>query len=192
LSPSSRRVYHSGVKFFYQRTLLRPDLVSFLICPRIVHKLPRVLCPSELGRLLGAVRLQNDRALFALIYDTGLRVSEATGLKVGDLDPARGIIHVQGGKDRLVKLGGRLFETLRAYWREVRRKEAPGEAFSWDSLLFANRDGGPLSVRCAQRVQPLHSTPDLALVLAQFLCWQAPASSLPGSRRRGQAGQCSR
>lgn len=155
ISPSSRCVYHSGVAFFYRRTLFRPDLVACLIRPKVVHKLPRVLSPAEVGRLLGAVRHPKYRALLALLYDTGLRITEAANLKVRDLDRARGVIHVRGGKggkDRQVKLGNRLFDILRTYWREFRMQEPHGQPFSRESYLFANQAGGPLNVRCAQRI----------------------------------------
>ena len=158
ISPSSRCVYHSGVSFLYRRSLSRPDMVACLIRPKVIHRLPRVLSPTEVCSLLDAVRSPKYRALFALLYDTGLRISEAVNLKVGDLDRARHLIQVRGGKgskDRQVKMGDRLFGILRAYWREVRMKEPQGTPFSRESYLFANRSGGPLNVVCAQRVMKL-------------------------------------
>ena len=155
LSTSTRMVYHAALKFLFRRTLLRPEMVCFLIRPRMIHRLPRVLAPSEVGRLLAAVREPRYRVFFSLLYDTGLRVSEAARLKVRDLDRARGLIHVRcgkGAKDRQVKLGTRLFELLRTYWREVREKESGQEPLTKESFLFVNRTGGPLSVGCAQRV----------------------------------------
>jgi len=155
ISPSSRCVYHAGVSFLYRRTLFRPELVACLIRPKVVHKLPRVLSPAEVARLLRTVRRPKYQALFALLYDTGLRITEAANLKVGDLDRGRGVIHVRGGKggkDRQVKLGDRLFGILRTYWREVRMKEPQGQPFSRESYLFANQAGGPLNVQSAQRV----------------------------------------
>jgi len=155
ISPSSRCVYHSGVQFLYRRTLFRPELVSCLIHPKVIHKLPRVLSPMEVARLLLAVRKPKYRTFYALLYDTGLRVTEAANLRVRDLDRERGVIHVRngkGGKDRQVKLGDRLFGLLRDYWREVRANDAPGEAFTRDALLFVSKTGGPFSVVCAQKV----------------------------------------
>jgi site-specific recombinase XerD len=155
ISPSSRSVYQSGVKFLYLRTLARPDMVACLIRPKVPHPLPRVLSLSEVGQLLSAVRKPKYRAFFALLYDTGLRVSEAANLKVGDLNLARGVIQVlggKGGKDRQVKLGTKLLGLLRTYWRDVRMQEPHEEAFSKASLLFVSKAGGPFSVQCAQKV----------------------------------------
>lgn len=156
LSSSSRCVRHAGVTFFYRRTLFRPEMVACLIRPRkAARKLPRVLTPAEVGRLLATVRSPKYRALFALLYDTGLRITEALNLKLGDLDRGRGVIYVRGGKggkDRQVKLGDRLYGILRAYWKEVRPTQAPEQPLSRDSYLFVNRAGRPLSAQIAQRI----------------------------------------
>ncbi len=154
LSSSTRRCYHAAVTFLYRRTLSRPDLVSCLIRPRVINKLPRVLGPSEVGRLLAAFQEARYRAFFSLIYDTGLRISEAAQLRVGDLDPARGVLHIRSGKgskDRQVRLGGRLLNLLRSYWKEVREKEAGTAVLTRDSYLFINRTGGAIGIVTAQR-----------------------------------------
>ena len=149
ISPSSRSVYQAGVKFLYLRTLGRPEMVSCLIRPKVPQHLPRVLSLSEVGLLLSAIRKPKYRAFFALLYDTGLRISEAANLKVGNLDLARQVILVRGGKggkERQVKLGAKLLGQLRTYWREVRLREPHEVPF------FVNKDGGPFSVLCAQKV----------------------------------------
>ena len=154
LSPSTRLVYHAAVKFLFRRTLFRPDMVSCLIRPRVVSKLPRVLSPAEVGRLLAALREPRYRTFFSLIYDTGLRVSEAAHLRIGDLDRSRGLIHIRcgkGAKDRQVKLGNRLYDLIRTYWQEFREEEAGGESLSRDSYLFINRAGNPICIASAQK-----------------------------------------
>jgi site-specific recombinase XerD len=154
LSPSTRQVYHAAVKFLFKRTLFRPEMVSCLIRPRVISKLPRVLAPSDVGRLLTALREPRYRTFFSLIYDTGLRVSEAAHLRVEDLDRSRGLIHIRcgkGAKDRQVKLGDRLYDLMRAYWKEVRENEAGSGALSRESFLFVNRAGNPICIVSAQR-----------------------------------------
>jgi site-specific recombinase XerD len=154
LSPSSRRVYHAAVKFLFKRTLFRPEMVSCLIRPRVISKLPRVLAPSEVGRLLAEFREPRYRAFFSLIYDTGLRVSEAAHLRVEDLDRSRGLIHVRcgkGAKDRQVKLGNRLYQLIQVYWKEVREKGAGRETLTRESFLFVNREGNPICIASAQK-----------------------------------------
>lgn len=154
LSSSTRRCYHAAASFLYRRTLGRPEMVSCLIRPRVVNKLPRVLGPIQVAQLLAAIQEPRFRTFFALIYDTGLRVSEAAGLRVRDLDPARGTLRIRcgkGAKDRQVKLGVRLLGLLRAYWRDVREKDAGAPVKDREAPLFVNRAGGPFCITSAQR-----------------------------------------
>ena len=153
LSPSSRHVYLSAAAFLYRRTLGRPEMVSFITHPRRRRKLPVVLSPDEIGRVLAALRERRYRIFYALIFDTGLRISEAAKLKAGDVDRELKVIHVRngkGGKDRQVKLGDKLHGMLRCYWREVRSLDPRPEADSKASLLFASKLGGPISIKGAR------------------------------------------
>ena len=88
--------------------------------PRYEQKLPVILTKEEVKRLLEAPKNLGHRAILATLYGTGLRVSEATHLKVSDLDLDRKLIHVRGGKgnkDRQVMLSDPLREALAAYYR---------------------------------------------------------------------------
>lgn len=149
LSPNTRLIRMAAARFFFRRTLGRPEVVSRLVLPRRKRRnLPIVLSPQEVGHLLAALRAPRYRAFYALIYDTGLRFSEALHLRVGDIDHQRGVIHVRqgkGGKDRQVKLGERLYGILRDYWREERLGKPMAEPASQDSFLFASATGGRLS-----------------------------------------------
>jgi site-specific recombinase XerD len=85
-------------------------------------KLPVVLGPEETQRLLSCARPLKPRVLLTTIYATGLRLEEATHLKVQDLDSVRMLLrvaHGKGAKERLVPLSPRLLEELRAYWKVV-------------------------------------------------------------------------
>lgn len=153
LSPSSQKIYLSAAKFLYRRTLFRPDMAAFLVGPRVTRRLPNVLSPSEVERVLAALYSPKYRMFFCLIYDTGLRVSEAAHLKAGDIDAGRGIIRIwqgKGSKDRQVKLGQRLLEMLRAYWRDVRLRQPHEEPLTRDSFLFTARTGGHIGVPAAR------------------------------------------
>ncbi|MDP3178007.1 MAG: tyrosine-type recombinase/integrase [Spirochaetaceae bacterium] len=148
-SPSTRHVRLAAARFFFRRTLGRPEVVSGIVLPRRKRRsLPTVLSPQEVGRLLAALRAPRYFAFYALIYDTGLRFSEALNLRVGDIDRRRGVIHVRqgkGGKDRQVKLGERLYGILRDYWREERLGKPMADPLSKESFLFASATGGRLS-----------------------------------------------
>jgi site-specific recombinase XerD len=86
-------------------------------------KLPVVLGPEETKRLLECARPLKPRVLLTTIYATGLRLEEATHLKMQDIDSVRMLLrvaHGKGAKERLVPLSPRLLEELRGYWKVVR------------------------------------------------------------------------
>lgn len=156
--PDWTRVHVAALAFLYRRTLSRPEMVSFLAYPRSPRRPPNVLSLEEVFRLLAALRERRYHAFFSLMFDTGLRISEAAALKAGDIDHARGVIHVRqgkGGKGRHVKLGERLYQLLRSYWRDVRMKEPHPEPLSKDSLLFACKTGAHISLASARETLKL-------------------------------------
>ena len=153
LSPSSRIVYLGAAAFLFRKTLAQPEVVSFFMRPRRRRSLPAILSPNEIQRLFAAFRAPRYRAFFALIYDTGLRISEAANLQVGDIDHPRGVIRVRqgkGGKDRQVKLGARLYEILRNYWRNERIDGPQAEPIPKETFLFASATGGRISIMGAR------------------------------------------
>jgi site-specific recombinase XerD len=111
----------SALRFLYKKTLKRRDLAfDDLPFPKQPHSLPTVLSQQEVTRLLEAPRNRMHRTLLILLYSTGMRRSEASRLKVSDIDSQRMVIHIQRGKglrDRDVPLSSKLLEVLRDYWR---------------------------------------------------------------------------
>src|SRR4029077_12718353 len=90
------------------------------------QKLPNVLSPEEVAAFLDAVENQRYRAILAVCYAAGLRVSEAVRLKPAAIDSQRMVIRVEAGKgrkDRYVMLSPKLLAILRAYWKAVHPKE---------------------------------------------------------------------
>jgi integrase/recombinase XerD len=145
LSPSSRNVAISGMKFFYHQCLGWNEKQLFIPPRKRSWQLPEVLSPKEVERLLLAATKQRDRCLLMTAYATGLRVSELVRLKVSAIDSHRMMVRVEQGKgrkDRYTILSQRLLEELRAYWK-VHRSQ------SW---LFPNAKGGPLSIDYAQKI----------------------------------------
>jgi site-specific recombinase XerD len=110
----------AALRFFYGNTLHRKIDIEWIPLPRYERKLPVILSREEVKALLEATKNLGHRAILATMYGAGLRVSEATRLKVSDLDRERKLIHVRGGKgnkDRQVMLAEPLREVLAAYWR---------------------------------------------------------------------------
>jgi integrase/recombinase XerD len=89
--------------------------------PRRQRKLPNVLSPDEVLRLIGAVTNLKHRTLLSLIYSAGLRIGEAVRLRPQDIDPIRKVIKIRqakGAKDRYTVLSGAAYEMLKAYMKQ--------------------------------------------------------------------------
>jgi integrase/recombinase XerD len=111
----------SALRFLYKKTLKRRDLAfDDLPFPKQPRTLPTVLSQDEVTRLIEAAPNRMHRMLLMLLYATGMRRTEASLLKVSDIDSQRMVIHIQRGKgmrDRDVPLTPKLLEALREYWR---------------------------------------------------------------------------
>ena len=153
----------AGIKFLYQVTLRRPEVVERIPYPKRPVSLPEVLSGSEVQRLLGCITSIRMRLVCTTMYATGLRVAEACRLRPGDIDARRRLIHVRlgkGGRDRQVPMGEKLLGLLREYWRIVRPEGEylfPGDARQgrsvrksvWLALQTASR-----AARIRKRVAP--------------------------------------
>ncbi len=113
------RLEMSGVRFLYAITLCRPAIVGWMTWPQQKAGLPVVLSGQEVMAILNAITSPLYRAVTMTMYAAGLRAAEACALQVGDIDSARGLIHVRkgkGGRPREAMLSKTLLTTLRAYW----------------------------------------------------------------------------
>jgi integrase len=113
----------SALRFLYRKTLKHRDLAfDDLPFPKQPHTLPTVLSQDEVTRLIEAAASRMHRMLLMLLYATGMRRTEASLLKVRDIDSQRMVIHIQRGKglrDRDLPLTPKLLEALRDYWRSL-------------------------------------------------------------------------
>ena len=151
VSPSTHVVCLAGIKFLYEVTLRRPEVVKRIPYPKRPISIPDVLSGSEVQRLLGCIMSIRMRLVCTTMYATGLRVAEACHLRPGDIDAQRRLIHVRlgkGGRDRQVPMGEKLLGLLREYWRIARPEgeylfpgDAPGRPIS-DQVGLARAAGG--------------------------------------------------
>ena len=117
-----------------------------------------VLSSDEVVRFLEAVPSLKTRTALTTAYGAGLRASETVGLKVKNIDSARGVIrieHGKGGKDRYVMLSHQLLRVLRVYWRLTRPREwlFPGRTESKPidvQVLPPRLLGLPVGTRCGR------------------------------------------
>ena len=122
-SPISLNAAIVGLKFFFDITLDRGELMAKMQPVRIPQKLPVILSPEEVARLIAATGNLKHQTALSLAYGTGLRASEVVALKVGDIDSQRMTLRVEQGKgrkDRYAMLSPVLLERLRAWWRVAR------------------------------------------------------------------------
>ncbi len=126
LSPQSVNCFVSAVKFLYTVTLEMPWGDEPFPRLKVPEKLPVVLAASEVIQFFGCIGILKHRAVLMLCYGSGLRISEAVSLKVGDIDSKRMLVAVRqgkGGKDRYSVLSERLLLLLRQYWKIQRPKD---------------------------------------------------------------------
>ncbi len=122
LSPSSVGVATGALRFLYKVTLKRSWAIEELPMPKRPFKLPVILSQEEVMHFLNSVNSLMHRTILMTAYAAGLRVSEATHLKVTDIDSQRMMLRVdqgKGNKDRYVMLSPRLLDVLRNYWKTL-------------------------------------------------------------------------
>jgi integrase/recombinase XerC len=154
----------STLRSFY-RFLVREGLAPgnparAFASPRRPKRLPQVLPEEEVAALVeapdggeGPLALR-DRAFLELLYASGLRVSELTGLDVDHVDLGRGLVRVLGkrSKERIVPFGGAAAGALRRWLEEGRPVlAAAGAPAGGAAALFLNRRGGRLTQRSVAR-----------------------------------------
>jgi site-specific recombinase XerD len=136
----------SALRFLCETVLDRPAVALRIPRPRREHRLPEVLSPGEVARMLSKARNLKHRALLMLLYSAGLRVGEVARLRPADLDTERGLLRVRQGKgrrDRYTLLARKAAEAVRLY----------RAAFPVDDWLFPGaRPGRHLTTRSVQRV----------------------------------------
>jgi site-specific recombinase XerD len=123
LAPGSLSIIASALRFLYKVTLKRDWVDAEIPLPKAPFRLPVILSPEEVSHLLESVASLKHRTILTTAYAAGLRVSEATRLKVTDIDSQRAMLRVEQGKgqkDRYVMLSPKLLEILRAYWKATR------------------------------------------------------------------------
>jgi integrase/recombinase XerC len=132
-----------------------------LPAPRVPKTLPRAMTLPDTERLLAAEEEdaavpERERALFELLYATGLRVSEAAGLDLEDVDFSARLVRVtgKGSRERIVPFGEAAADALEAYLpsRHALRRHADEDDGDAGEPLFVNARGGRLTSRSMARL----------------------------------------
>ncbi len=147
----------STLRSFF-RYLVREKVISVnpakvVSTPKVEKPLPTTLTVDEAFRLMDSPKREEkerefrNRAILELLYSSGLRVGELVSLNFRDLDLTLGIVKVfgKGRKERIVPVGSKAIEALKAYL-ENRGSGGP------DTPLFINPRGGRLTARSVDRI----------------------------------------
>jgi integrase/recombinase XerD len=145
----------TGVRFLFRVTLRRHDLAAEVWHIREPQKLPPVLSPEEVKRVLTMAPSLKARAMLTLAYGCGLRASEVVRLRAGDIDSEQMIIRIvqsKGRKDRHVMLPAEVLDLLRQWWKARPTEEDVGVAPEQRWLFPGRSDHQPLTTRQFSRL----------------------------------------
>jgi integrase/recombinase XerD len=156
LSPRSVARSVAAVRGFYRflvlERLIERSPADDLQPPRAWPALPRFLSLEEVDALLAQPDVSTpiglrDRAMFDLLYATGMRVSELVGVRAADLHLDEGYLTCigKGNKERLIPIGDQAVDSVRRYARDGRPALAARSKARASVRLFVNARGGPLS-----------------------------------------------
>ena len=189
----------AALRFFFLRVLKRRNMKEDLPYPKRRRRLPVILSPEEVQRLIAGAKNLYHRTLLLTLYGAGLRRSEVAHLKVRDIDSQRMLLRVdqgKGGRDREVPLSPTLLAALREYYRWMRpqtylfpgtqdgwRADRPITAkVMWDAVRWPRSAPGSRSpsarTRCATR------TPRICWKPARTSGRSSCSSATPTSRIR--------
>jgi integrase/recombinase XerD len=121
LAQGSLGVRATGLRFFYEKVIEKPMQINVRIDYK-KKKLPIVLTQEEVWKLINAPDNIKHRLFLMTTYSAGLRASEATRLKLRNIDSKRMLIKVtgKGGKERYSLLSKMLLKELRRYYKVVK------------------------------------------------------------------------
>jgi integrase len=115
-APRTRNVILASLRFLFEHTLERPEVVAGIRRAKVQPTVPTVLSGTELHELIGSIRSVAHRAMVSVLYGAGLWVSEMYRLRIEDIDSQRMQLRIVEGKngDRYVRLAPSVLEALEA------------------------------------------------------------------------------
>ena len=140
----------TGVRFLFRVTLRRHDLAAEVWHLKEPERLPPVLSPEEVKRVLTMATSLKARAMLTLAYGCGLRAGEVVRLRAGDIDSEQKIIRIvqsKGRKDRHVMLPAEVLKLLRQWWkvRPTASNNGVGPEHRW--LFLGRSQHRPMTTR---------------------------------------------
>ena len=142
------KIYVAAFRWFYEHILQAKEFASLIPYPREKPSLPQILSREELARLFNNCTNKKHRAMFRLLYSSGLRRNELLYLKIADIITSDGKLRIRinkgkGGKDRYTVLSELVLSELREYFKAYRpvtylfNGREPGQRMSAAGLRHA-------------------------------------------------------
>jgi integrase/recombinase XerC len=168
----------SFLKFCAREGMVRENAARLVATPKLPKRVPSVLSAEEMNEFLdglakvqgasarrsarrsqkprssAALLLERDRAILELLYASGLRVSELTGLNLDDIDRKNRMLRVigKGNKERVIPYGSKAEEALERYWPIRAQLLAQPRNRGDETAIFLNHAGRRMGPRSVARV----------------------------------------
>lgn len=146
----------SFFRFLVRESVLQANPAATLTAPKKEKSLPRALNVDEMQRFFSgnSESLLRDRAIFELLYSSGLRVGELVSIRLNDIDLKNGWVRVlgKGSKERYVPVGEKALKALEEYLIQRKMIETANPMKANKGELFLNLKGGPLTDRSVRRI----------------------------------------
>lgn len=148
----------SFFKYLEKHGVVRENPALNVVAPKLEKTIPTYLTVDEVFHLLDSIETKTlagkrNRAIFELLYSTGIRVSELVGLDVEHVDFEKRILRVKGkgSVERIIPFGEKARSAVLEYRENLQgnRHQAPD---IWKGPLFLNKNGGRLTDRSVARI----------------------------------------
>ncbi|RJP29794.1 MAG: site-specific tyrosine recombinase XerD [Candidatus Omnitrophota bacterium] len=140
------RMFH---RFLVRERITKADPTVLIDSPKLWKRIPETLSVNEVESIISQPNLRTtqgirDRAILEVLYATGMRVSEASNLKSGDINFEVGFLRCigKGNKERIVPLGSKAIVSLKRYLEVGRPKMLKGRTCDF---IFLSRSGSRIS-----------------------------------------------
>lgn len=146
----------SFFKFLYKQRIIEKNPAVAVPLPKVEKTIPSFLTNNEIELILKNVKPMDfvssrNLALLELLYSSGLRISEALGIKLKDIDFSNSFVKVlgKGNKERIVPIGSKAVNAIKIYLDFIQQTNFK---FKRSDALFLSRRGKPLSPIEAYRI----------------------------------------
>ncbi len=146
----------SFFRYLVRQGIIQNSPADLILTPKQDQNIPAYLTVDEIFRLLDSIRTDTlpglrNRAIFETMYSTGIRVSELSGLNASSIDFGQSVIKVfgKGGKERIVPIGRKAMDAIRAYTEKLRGETG---TLNENGPLFLNKNKGRLTTRSVARI----------------------------------------